>query len=433
MCYAGHTGPPGDGRRKAVQIVTRSDVAVLGAGIIGVSAALHLQARGRSVVLVDRRGAGEETSYGNAGLIERASVVPYAFPRSLLALLRYAANQQTDVRYHWSFLPRVAPWLFQYWRNSAPARLAEAARAMLPLIERCLDEHRPLLDQAGITHLARDTGWLTVYRSTRALDEGVQGTAKAVAHGLSFGVLDPAQVRALEPHLADGLTGGIHWKDPVSVSDPGAVTKGYADLFLRRGGRMLQADARSLQPADGGWSLNGPDGPIVVRDVVVALGPWSRDVIQPLGYRLPLAVKRGYHMHYKARGNAVLHRPVLDDEQGFLVTPMARGIRLTTGVEMGDRDAVPTPVQLRAAEAAARTLFPLDGPVEDQPWMGARPCLPDMRPVIGPAPRHKGLWFAFGHAHHGFTLGPVTGRLVAEMVTGGETVVDPTPYRADRF
>jgi len=140
--------------------VIKSDVAVLGAGIIGVSTALHLQARGRSVVLVDRRGPGEETSHGNAGLIERASVVPYAFPRSLTELLRYASNRRIDARYHWSFLPRIAPWLFQYWRHSSPARLAEAARAMLPLIERCLDAVNDLLQQAGITHLARETGWL---------------------------------------------------------------------------------------------------------------------------------------------------------------------------------------------------------------------------------------------------------------------------------
>jgi D-amino-acid dehydrogenase len=413
--------------------VIRSDVAVLGAGIIGVSAALHLQARGRSVVLVDRRGAGEETSHGNAGLIERASVVPYAFPRSVLDLLRYALNRQVDVRYHWAFLPRVAPWLFQYWRHSSPARLAEAARAMLPLIERCVDEHRPLMDQAGISHLARETGWVAAYRTARGLEDGAAEAVSAAAHALRCTVLDPAQLRGLEPHLADGLAGAVHWQDPVSVADPGAVTKGYAELFLRRGGRFVTADARTLQPANGGWTLRGEDGPVVARDAVVALGPWSTDVIRPLGYRIPLAVKRGYHIHYTAQGNAVLHRPVLDAERGFVLTPMARGIRLTTGVEMGPRDAAPTPVQLNAAETLARTLFPLADRVEDRPWLGARPCLPDMRPVIGPAPRHQGLWFAFGHAHHGFTLGPVTGRLIAEMVTGGDTVVDPSPYRADRF
>jgi D-amino-acid dehydrogenase len=413
--------------------VIRSDVAVLGAGIIGVSAALHLQARGRSVVLVDRRAPGEETSHGNAGLIERSSVVPYAFPRSVVDVLRYAANRQIDARYHWSFLPRIAPWLFQYWRQSSPARLAEAAQAMLPLIERCVDEHWPLMEQAGITHLARETGWIAAYRTARGLEGGLAEAEAAAAHALRCAVLDPAGLRAMEPHLRDGLAGAVHWLDPVSVSDPGAVTKGYADLFVRRGGRLVRGDARGLQPAEGGWALPGEDGRILARDVVVALGPWSSDVVRPLGYRIPLAVKRGYHIHYRPQGNAVLHRPVLDAESGYVLTPMARGLRLTTGIEMGPRDAAPTPVQLAGAEAAARTLFPLDGRVEDQPWMGARPCLPDMRPVIGPAPRHKGLWFAFGHAHHGFTLGPVTGRLIAEMLTGGETVVDPAPYRADRF
>jgi D-amino-acid dehydrogenase len=167
--------------------------------------------------------------------------------------------------------------------------------------------------------------------------------------------------------------------------------------------------------------------------VVVALGPWSADVLRPLGYRLPLAVKRGYHMHYAAEGNATLTRPVLDEERGYVISPMERGIRLTTGSEFAPRDAPKTPVQLDIAERDARALFPLADRNEAEPWMGARPCLPDMLPVIGPAPRHKGLWLAFGHQHSGFTLGPPTGRLIAEMIAGERPFVDPRPFAADRF
>ena len=143
------------------------DVVVLGAGIVGVSIALHLQARGRSVALLDRRGAGEETSYGNAGLIERSSVIPYAFPRSLTELVRVGLKRTTTVNFHWRFLPQVAPWLFEYWRNSSPALLAEAAAAMLPLIERSVTEHVALMKASGAENLARDTGWIAVYRKPR--------------------------------------------------------------------------------------------------------------------------------------------------------------------------------------------------------------------------------------------------------------------------
>jgi D-amino-acid dehydrogenase len=175
------------------------------------------------------------------------------------------------------------------------------------------------------------------------------------------------------------------------------------------------------------------DGPLDAGAAVVALGAWADLVTKPLGYRLPLAVKRGYHMHYAAKGNAVLGRPCLDSERGYLLAPMGRGIRLTTGAEFANRDAPKTPVQLERAEPIARTLFPLGERIDPEPWMGPRPCTPDMMPIIGPAPRHPGLWFAFGHAHHGLTLGPVTGRLIADMLTGEKPFVDPHPYRADRF
>jgi D-amino-acid dehydrogenase len=166
---------------------------------------------------------------------------------------------------------------------------------------------------------------------------------------------------------------------------------------------------------------------------VIALGPWSDDVFRPLGYRIPLAVKRGYHMHYGAVGNAVLNHPLLDSDEGYLLAPMNRGIRLTTGVEFARRDAPKTPVQLDKVEPIARKLLPLAERRDAEPWMGARPCLPDMLPVIGPAPRHQGLWFDFGHQHHGFTQGPVSGRLIAEMICGETPFTDPAPYRADRF
>ena len=408
------------------------DVVVLGAGIVGVSIALHLQARGRSVALLDRRGAGEETSYGNAGLIERSSVIPYAFPRSLTELVRVGLKLTTTVNFHWRFLPQVAPWLFEYWRNSSPTLLAEAAAAMLPLIERSVTEHVALMKSASAENLARDTGWIAVYRKPRDFDDAVALAESLKDYNLKYDVLDAAQLSAREPFVS-GVHGAIHWLDPVTVMDPGGLTKAYADLFVRRGGQFVKGDARSLRESDGHWTVTAEGGLLTARDAVLSLGPWSSDVFRALGYRYPLAIKRGYHRHYRAESNAVLNHPVLDRAAGYVLAPMAQGIRLTSGAEFAARDALPTPVQIARDEPLARSLFPLGEPVEAQPWVGNRPCFPDMRPIIGRAPKHRGLWFAFGHAHHGFTLGPVTGRLMAEMMTGGETCVDPAPYRAERF
>jgi D-amino-acid dehydrogenase len=163
------------------------------------------------------------------------------------------------------------------------------------------------------------------------------------------------------------------------------------------------------------------------------MGPWSDQIFRPLGYRIPLAVKRGYHLHLAPGGNAVLNHPVLDTDNGFLLAPMNLGIRLTTGVEFARRDAPATPIQVERALPKARALFPLGDAIDAQPWKGARPCLPDMLPVIGKAPRHAGLWFDFGHQHHGLTLGPVTGRLLAEMMTGETPFADPKPFAVERF
>ena len=412
----------------------RSDVAVLGAGIVGISVALHLQARGRSVALLDRRGAAEETSYGNAGLIQREGVYPYGFPHDFGALLRYGLNRTIDAHYHPSALPGLAPFLWKYWKHSRPARHAAIAQLYVRLIEYCGAEHEALAVQAEATGLMRRSGWMKVFRTTRERDRRFDEAARGQREfGLNFRTLDARQLQESEPYLAPVLVGALHWTDPVSVSDPQALALAYLRLFERRGGKFVQGNAASLEAEQGGWRLRTAEGPLQAGAAVVALGPWADVVTRALGYDLPLAVKRGYHMHYRAAGQARLNTPMLDTERGYFLTPMQRGIRLTTGAEFARRDAIRTPVQLGRAEPIARELFPLAERLDNEPWMGSRPCTPDMLPIIGKAPRHANLWFAFGHAHHGLTLGPVTGRMIGEMIAGETPFVDPTPYRADRF
>jgi len=414
--------------------MVKADVAVLGAGIVGVSAALHLQERGRDVALVERESAaGRGTSYGNAGLIERSSIYPYAFPRQHATVARYALNRSTDVHYHVSALPGLAPFLLHYFLSSTPAGVERSARASRPLIERSLVEHERLMEAAGATGLMRKVGWMKVFRTQKSFNRGLADAARLDGFDLDIDQLDPAALAEREPHLGAGLVGALHFRDPGAISDPGGLVQRYAALFERRGGRFLEGDATTLEEHAPGWRVRTRDGWLAAREIVVALGPWSDLVFKALGYRLPFGIKRGYHMHFGARGNAVLNHPVLDVDGGYLLAPMERGIRLTTGAEFARRDAPPTPVQLERALPAARALFPLDGAVEDTPWMGSRPCLPDMLPIIGRAPRHDGIWFDFGHQHHGLTLGPVSGRLLAEQMTGEAPFTDPAPYRMERF
>ena len=412
----------------------KADVLVLGAGMVGVGAALHLQKRGRDVILVDRNAlAGEETSYGNAGIIEVASVFPYMFPRSVKEILRYATNRAPQVRYSVADLPAFVPWLVRYYLASEPARALRGAMAVLPLIRQSLSEHEALIAEANVPELLQRMGWIKLFRSEATLASALKEFERARQYGVIGEILDAKAIAAREPNLTGDFAGGIHLPAPGFVPDPGGLAKAYAELFKRKGGRFINADAATLEQAGGGWRVRGAPDSAVAREAVVTLGPWSDRVFEPLGYRIPLAVKRGYHLHLKARGNAVLNHPVLDADQGFVLSPMTRGIRLASAVEFARRDAPATPVQIERALPKAHKLFPLGEPVEAKPWKGARPCLPDMLPVIGKAPRHPGLWFDFGHQHHGLTLGPVTGRLLAEMMTGEAPFADPTPFAVERF
>lgn len=414
--------------------MSKADVLVLGAGMVGISTALHLQGRGRQVVLVDRRGPAEETSFGNAGLIQREGIVPYMFPREWATVFRYALNNSSDAHYHLSALPRIAPWLFKYWRNSTPAGKVRSARAMMPLVERCIVEHEALMADAGVSGMIRRTGYIRVYRNEQKFDAAMAEDAQEKRdYGINYTPLDQKALTELEPHLREKVAGAVHMTDPASVADPGALGRAYADLFVKRGGVFAEGEARTLEAVPEGWRVVGRAGPVIAREVVVALGPWSDVVTRKLGLAVPLGWKRGYHMHYKSSGNAVLNRPVIDTDYGYALAPMAKGIRLTTGAEFALPDSAPTPVQLARTEPHARDLFPLAERIDPEPWMGRRPCLPDMVPVIGQAPGHKGLWLAFGHHHLGFTLGPITGRLIADMMTGSATVIDPAPYRVERF
>jgi D-amino-acid dehydrogenase len=411
-----------------------ADVAILGAGMVGVCAALHLQARGRDVVLIDRHAAaGLETTFGNAGLIERASLIPYLFPRDPKKLALYALNLLPEARYNLFSLPSVGPWLYRYYRESSPERAKKHGAAHRALIERCLVEHEALMEPARARDLLRKTGWIKLYRREETMAAAAAEAQQLRSFGLDVATLDVDALGRLEPQIV-GPVGGVHYRDTASVDDPSRLAQAYADLFLARGGRFFTGDAHALQEApDGRWSVAVHDGLVHARDLVVALGPWSDVVYRSLGYDFPMAVKRGYHMHYAPLEGARLGRPVLDADNGYVLAPMTRGVRLTSGAEFALRDAPPSPSQIDSVEPIARKMFPLGERLDTKPWMGCRPCLPDMLPIVGRAPRHANLWFDFGHQHHGLTLGPVCGRLLAEMMTGEKPIVDPAPYRAERF
>jgi D-amino-acid dehydrogenase len=406
------------------------DTVVLGGGIVGVSTGIHLLKHGRSVAIVDRKAPGNETSLGNAGLIQREGVYPYAFPRDAATLMRYARNDSPHVRYHRNAIRHVAPFLARYWYHSEQGRHKAIARSYATLIAHCVTEHRALSGAAGADHLIRPGGWIKVFRSAAYQDQELRDVAQwQREYGVTYEALDAAALRAMEPSLSHRLLGGVRYTGSEAVSDPKSLLDAYLAYFKQLGGEVIVGDAASLTE---GWQMSTSQGTVQAASVVVALGPWSTTLVKKFGYAIPFGLKRGYHMHYAAQAGAQLGHPVLDGENGYMLAPMLRGIRLTTGAELARDDAPSTPVQVEVTERSARETFPLGERLDADPWLGRRPCTTDMMPIIGPS-KHVGLWFAFGHAHHGLTLGPVTGRLIAEMMTGKTPFVDPAPFHVRRF
>jgi D-amino-acid dehydrogenase len=408
------------------------EILVLGAGMIGTCTALELALRGHAVTLADRRPPGQETSYGNAGVIQREAVEPYAFPRDARSVLSAALGLGLDVNYHPRALLASLPQLWRYWRCSSPDRHRAIAREYASLIAHATDEHARFIALAGADELVRRGGLRLIYRTQRALDEAVRDAQRVQGeHGVRFAALDSTALAAAEPAFRIRLAGAVHWLPSWSVDDPGLLVERYADAFVQRGGRLVHADAGAVRPTARGWALDTRQGRLEAEHAVVALGPWSDRFVRGFGYRLPLFVKRGYHRHYT--GGARVAVPTLDAERGYVLASQRRGLRLTTGAEIARIDAPPTPRQLIGAEAQARGLLELGQAVEREPWVGSRPCSADMKPVIGAAPRHRGLWFNFAHGHQGFTLGPASARLLADLIEGVTPYIDARPFSALRF
>ena len=409
----------------------QADVVVLGAGIVGVSAAYAARQRGLSVVLVDRREPGSETSYGNAGILSSGSIMPLNKPSLWNALPAYITNRHAALRWDPSWAIRNIDWVVRFLANTAPSRLKPRATALHGLLDASLKLHREWIVKADAAQRIRETGWLKAWRSD-AVAAAEEEQAFLDDYGIESRLLDRQAISALEPNILPVYKVGLLHTQTASVDSPGAVVNAYARMFAGSGGEIRQSDIKAIVPDGEGWRVMLADDAVSARHVVVALGPWSPDLLRPLGYRVPMAFERGYHREFKPNPARSLQRPIHDAEGSFLMTPMEQGIRVTSGVELTARDAPSSFAQLDAVVPAARSVVEF-GEAVGEPWRGSRPTLPDSLPMIGPAPRHPGLWFAFGNQHIGFTTGPATGVAIAAMIAGTQPPFDAAPFSPGRY
>jgi D-amino-acid dehydrogenase len=408
-----------------------ADVIVLGAGIVGVSAAYATRQRGLSVVLVDRREPGSETSYGNAGILSSGSISPLNTPSLWNALPKYLTNRHAALRWDPAWAMRNIGWLIRFLSNATPAHTRPRATALHGLIGASLKLHRDWIVRADAAQRIRETGWLKAWRSD-AVAQATAEQALLTEYGIGSELLDRQAISALEPDILPVYQVGLLHTQTASVDSPGNVVKAYARMFVGSGGQIRQSEIRAIMPDGDGWRVVLGDGAISARHLVVALGPWSADLLRPLGYRVPLAFERGYHQEFKPNVKRTLRRPIHDADSAFLMTPMEQGIRVTSGVELTSRDAPSSLAQLDAVVPVARSVVEF-GEAVGQPWRGARPTLPDSLPMVGPAPRHSGLWLVFGHQHIGFTTGPASGAAIAAMIGGAPPPFDTDPFSPSRY
>ncbi|CAD2222183.1 D-amino-acid dehydrogenase [Angomonas deanei] len=409
---------------------------VLGAGMIGVCSAWYLQLKGHKVLLVDKTAPGEQASGGNAGCIQRECVLPYGFPSGLKTFVRMALNADISSMYQ---IPGVLQnWkaLFYYWQNSQPGLYDKNAREFASLIEHCTKEHDVMIKSSKSDRLVSRKGYLELFRNKEIPEIESIGEHHRSA-GASLKVLTPKDIEEMEPCLKKGtFKGGFHFDEVWTVSDPQALVQNYCDDFVRRGGTFVKSSVSGLTPPSGdnkNWSVQlTSGGQVSTPNVVVALGAWSGSFLSKLGYYFPLYPLRGYNTHLEMEKGTFLNHPICDVENGFVMCPMTDGLRVTTGGEVVTLDSPPTSTQVDTTVNLTKEMFNL-GKRTTGVWYGHRPCMSDMKPVIGEAPNHKGLWLNFGHAHQGFTLGPVSGRLLSELITGEKTLVDPVPFSPNRF
>jgi D-amino-acid dehydrogenase len=407
------------------------NVAVIGAGVVGTCIAAKLVEDGHGVTLIDPLEPGRATSYGNAGGIAPTAVVPLSLPGTLGKVPGWLADPLGPLTIRWSYLPKLAPWLWRFWRAGSQAQVAKQADALSVLLKRTYLDWDPLWKSAGLEDLIKRDGVLYLFE-TRAQYEAQAAEWKLRRdRGIRADVVDRHEIRQLEPAVAPTYEMAVHMPEWSRVLDPYRVVEGVADYARGRGLTIRRGKAIGARLGAKGVEAIMTDMGIVPCDAaVIAAGAWSQEAAGWFGSAVPLETERGYHMTLP-KPNVELRHTI--NPGGFAITPMQMGLRLAGTVELAGLDAKPNWKRAEVLVKRAKRALPDLDATDASPWMGHRPSLPDSLPVISASPHYGNVFFAFGAGHLGLTEGATTGRLIADLVGGRTPPIDMTPYRIDRF
>lgn len=411
-------------------------IAVLGAGIVGVSTAEWLRRDGATVELIDRVQPGDpaQASFGNAGILARASVVPVAVPGLLKKVPKMLFDPDGPLFLRWSYLPRLAPWLLRFLRNGNESKVREIADGLSHIIADSVDQHLALAKGTPAEAYICSGAYAFLFRSREAFEKDKFAFALRKAHGFSWQERTREDLVAEDPGLGEAYQFGAFFDDHGWISDPGAYVAAIARDFQRHGGTFWQTEVKGIRPLEGSAAVKvQADGETRHYDrIVVATGAWSAKLANSLGHRIPLESERGYHLVFKGASTKPPQPYALTDAK-LVATPMDGGLRCAGLVEFAGLEAGPSQAPLGLIERAVKRLYPdlaWDG---IDSWLGHRPAPVDSLPLLGESTEARGIYFAFGTHHIGLTAGPKIGRLTADLIAGRQPNFAMTPYHVGRF
>ncbi len=407
-----------------------TDIAILGAGVVGLAIAEALTAEGREVVLVDPGQPGMGASYGNAGTIADYAVMPVGSPDVLRNLPSLLLNKNSPLAIRRAALPSLMPWLARFALQSLPGPTRRNAAVIAALVADACPSWLALADRIGGSAILQHKGCLYLYETQAAFKAAEADMAFRRAQGITVELISPDTLAGMEPGLPTVEGGAAFFPKAVFLSDPGLMVQTLATHVFQKAG-FVQAEARTISRQFDGIVVEGPDLRLRARKVIIAAGAHSKALALQAGDKVPLDTERGYHVEWDMAAPR-LTRPACPTSRGFYLCPMTGRLRVAGTVELGGLTAPPSPHRIRKLVEGARAIFP-DLGEPDREWMGFRPSMPDSVPVIGPSQAGAEVIHAYGHGHIGLTLAPITARLVADLVAEREPELDLTPYLPSRF
>jgi len=408
-------------------------VIVIGAGVVGLSAALAAQARGLSVTVIDREGPAAGASAGNAGAFAFTDILPLASPGILWKAPKWLLDPLGPLSVPPAYALRIAPWMFRFWRACSAARVAHSTVAQTALMDLSKAELEPFLAATGTLDMLRRDGNLQVYEGEGELRASLPGWQARTDHGIEFHHMTAREMADLQPGLAPRFTHGTFTPGWYSIADPKLFTLALAERFRAQGGKLVRAEVTALRPLEVGVELTTAAGAGLRADqVVIAAGAYSHRIARTLGERIPLETERGYNTTLP--GDAFdLRTQVTFGGHGFVVSRLSTGIRVGGAVELGGLDLPPNYKRAEAMLKKAQAFLPGLKPQGGVQWFGFRPSLPDSLPAIGRARATPRVIHAFGHGHLGLTQSAGTARLVADLLTGQPPAIDLSAFSPQRF